>query len=192
MSVYFHDILTVYRYSANGFKSSTFWHIQTQIITVQGFSVLIGKKSYNPLFFYQMESTRCMISNGLRNSSPKIHSCRSIQIVRYSYKKKLFQIDSYIFAQIWLEMEVSSKCRTPEFCGQAPACYCAGVAAATWEKSEVSYAKCASPLCPKPRAPSQASSRSTGGQLLQVGQVLNSPVSQTPSVFTCRPLPSRS
>ena len=139
-----------------------------------------------------MESTKCMISNGLRNSSPNIHSCRSIQIVRYSYKKKLFQIDSYILAQIWLEMEVSSKCRTPEFCGQAPACYCAGVAAATWEKSEVSYAKCASPLCPKPRAPSQASSRSTGGQLLQVGQVLNSPVSQTPSVFTCRPLPSRS
>ena len=39
-----------------------------------------------------MESTKCMISNGLRNSSPNIHSCRSIQIVRYSYKKNYFKL----------------------------------------------------------------------------------------------------
>jgi hypothetical protein len=49
MSVYFHAILTVYRDSVNGFKSSTNRHIQTQIITVQGLSVLIGKESYNLL-----------------------------------------------------------------------------------------------------------------------------------------------
>jgi len=48
MSVYFHDILKVYRESVNGFKSST-GHIQTQIITLQGLSVLIGKESYNLL-----------------------------------------------------------------------------------------------------------------------------------------------
>ena len=39
MSVYFHDILKVYKESVNGFKSST-RHIQTQIITLQGLSVL--------------------------------------------------------------------------------------------------------------------------------------------------------
>jgi len=76
MSVYFHDILTIYRYSANGFKSSTFCHIQTQIITLQGLSVLIGKESYN------------LLSNG------KHKMCDIQWAPQHIPKDSLLQIDS--------------------------------------------------------------------------------------------------
>ena len=75
MSVYFHDILKVYRESVNGFKSST-GHIQTQIITLQGLSVLIGKESYN------------LLSNG------KHKMCEIQWAPQLIPKESLLQIDS--------------------------------------------------------------------------------------------------